>query len=250
MRKDEAMKLRSTILCILLATLPGLFAQPAETFREAQAAYDDGRYADAARLFENMRNDGIDNVEVQYNLANAHFRNGDLARAVQHYRTAWYAAPRDPDIAANLKFALNAAGSVEPAFPLPVRLLTHLSLQEWIWVAIGSYLGLAVILLAALFIRRARAGLLKFGLLPTALLLLAGGGYGQWRAFRTHPEAVVTQAGTTARFSPLEGATAHYKIPEGSIVRQRNSDPKGWMEVEYDRKRGWVKEEQLIRLSP
>ncbi len=244
------MKLKSTILCILLVAVSGLSAEKAETFREAQSAYDNGRYAESARLFGRMLSNGIDNVEVQYNLANAHFRNGALPQAVQHYRTAWYAAPRDPDIAANLEFALNAAGSVAPALSLPGRILTTLSLHEWIRTALGGYLALAGLLLLALIIRSKRAALLKTCLLPVALLLVAGAGCWQWRAFRTHPEAVVAQAGTTARFSPLEGATAHYRIPPGSVVRLRNSDPKGWMEVEYDRKRGWVKGSQLLVLSP
>ena len=85
-----------------------------DLFTKAQAAYDDGRYAEAVLLYDNMVSNGVESTEVIYNLANAYFKDGDLPKAVWHYRKAWYRAPRDPDINANLHFALSAAGAIEP----------------------------------------------------------------------------------------------------------------------------------------
>lgn len=237
------------ILAVLLSSTLGVSAFNA-AFEEAQTAYDQGHYTEAAQHYEGMLSNGVDNIEIHYNLGNAMFKAGDLPNAVLHYRTAWYNAPRDPDINANLLFALNAAGAIEPSPPLSERILCNLSLREWVLVAFGSYLVLATLLLLALLIRGARLALFRLCLIPATLLLVAAGGWWQWRAFRAHPEAVVIKAGTTALYGPVEGATAHYKLPLGALVRQCNTDPKGWIEVEYDRKRGWINADDILSLSP
>lgn len=221
-----------------------------DLFAKAQAAYDDGQYAEAVILYENMVSNGVENTEVIYNLANACFKDGDLPKAVRHYRKAWYIAPRDPDIRANLHFALNAAGAIEPATGLPGRIFSTLSASEWIVAVIAAYLLLVLLLAASLLMRSARSSLLKASLVPAALLLFAWAGWRHWGQFEKAPEAVVVKSGTTALYGPVEGSTAHFDAPLGALVRQRGSDPKGWAEIEYDGKTGWVNKGNIVLLSP
>jgi tetratricopeptide (TPR) repeat protein len=221
-----------------------------DLFTKAQAAYDDGRYAESVILYDNMVSNGVENTEVIYNLANAYFKDGDLPKAVWHYRKAWYGAPRDPDIRANLHFALNAAGASEPATGLPGRVFSTLSASEWIMTAIAAYLLLALLLAMSLLLRSIRFPLLKASLIPAALLLFALAGWQYWGQFGKAPEAVVIQSGTTALYGPVEGSTAHFEIPLAALVQQRESDPKGWIEIEYDGKTGWVKKGNILLLSP
>ncbi|VGO17856.1 hypothetical protein PDESU_06458 [Pontiella desulfatans] len=240
---------------ILLLALPALSTTAAQTsssekFLMAQAAYDDARYAEAALLYEDLINNGIANAEVHYNLANANFKDGDLPQAVWHYRKAWYEAPRDPDIRANLHFALNAAGAIDPAPGFVERVFETLSHSEWIIAATSGYLLLAVLLMAALVAPGARRPTLKACLVPLALMVVAAGGWWQWRQLAIHPEWVVVKSEATALYGPVEGSTAHYKLPLGALARQHGSDPKGWIELEYDGKRGWLKTEYISRVSP
>ncbi|MEE9367308.1 MAG: hypothetical protein V3V05_00435 [Pontiella sp.] len=221
-----------------------------EVFLKAQAAYDDGRYAEAALLYTTLLDEGISNAEVHYNLANACFKDRDLPTAVWHYRKAWYEMPRDPDIRANLHFALNAAGAIESAPGFIERCLSAISLSEWILLAIAGYILLTVLLLAALLLKPARRNLLKLGLLPATILLIAAAGWRNWHQMRENPEGVVVRTEATALFGPVEGSTAHFKIPLAALVRQSNTDSKGWIEVEYDGKQGWLKSEYISRLSP
>jgi tetratricopeptide (TPR) repeat protein len=225
------------------AAFDGMFAQ-------GQAAYDEGRYDEAIECYETMLSNGVVNAEVHYNLANALFRAGHLPPAIWHYRTAWYTVPRDPDINANLHFALNAAGAVETTPTFIGRTATSLSSREWLMAAVATYLVLAALLMLALLISRARQSLLKLCIVPAAGLLIAAGGWWHWQTFRTQPEAVVRNSGVTALFGPVEGSTAHYKLPAGALVRQTASDPKGWVEVEYDNKQGWVRAGDILTLSP
>lgn len=221
-----------------------------ESFREANAAYDAGRYTEAIQLYETLLGEGVDNIEVHYNLANACFKNGDLPKAVWHYRKAWYGSPRDPDIRANLHFALNAAGAVDPKAGITDRFFQSLSHGEWVAVATASYVLIALLLLLALFILPARRTLLRLSLVPAGAILLAAGGLHYWQQMKNHPEWVVVHTGSVALFGPIEGSTAHYEPPQAALVRQTGADPKGWTEVEYDGKRGWVRNEDIHPVSP
>ncbi|MDF7808751.1 tetratricopeptide repeat protein [Pontiellaceae bacterium B12219] len=221
-----------------------------ESFQKAQTAYDEGRYAEAVLLYESLIERGIDNPELHYNLANACFKDSDLPKAVSHYRTAWYDLPRDPDIKANLHFALNAAGAIESTPSFLEHLFYSLSRSEWIIVAVIGYILLTLLFILMLFMKRARRTLLRIGLIPAALLLLAGFGWNQWRQLSIHPEWVVVKTEATALFGPVEGSTAHFKLPLGALVQQRSTDSKGWVEVEYDGKQGWLKTDHISPVSP
>ncbi len=219
-------------------------------FDKAQAAYDDGRYAEAVILYDSMASNGVANIEVIYNLANAYLKDRDLPNAVRYYRTAWYRAPRDPDIRANLHYALSVAGAVEPAQQMPGRIFSTLSADEWIVSIISAYLLLVLLLIMSLLMRSLRLPLLKASLVPVALLLFAWAGWRYWSQFGIAPEAVVVQSGTTALYGPIEGSTAHFDVPLAALVRQRGSDLKGWCEIEYDGKTGWIKKGNIVLLSP
>ncbi|WP_372796399.1 tetratricopeptide repeat protein [Pontiella sp.] len=242
------MKMLYTLL--MIGWLPLCAPAQDALFERAQAAYDDGRYAEAAHLYEQMISNGVANAEVHYNFANACFKNSELPNAVQYYRLAAYELPRDPDIAANLYFALNAAGAVEPAPSFVERFLSTLSKSEWILAGTGGYLLLAVLLILLLFMKNQRRPLARLLALPILMLALAGLGWRYWRGFETHPEWVVIRTEATALFGPVEGSTAHFKLPPGALVRQRGSDSKGWIEVEYDGKRGWLKQDYIRPVSP
>lgn len=241
-------RLAAILIPLCLAAYAASALEPA--FEQAQSAYDAGRYPEAASRYQEILESGIVNPEIHYNLANACFKAGELPRAVFHYRKAWYDAPRDPDIQANLRFALNAAGAIEPAPSFVRRTLSRLSAREWTWTAVAAYPAGALLLILAMLARPARAVLLRLCLVPLAVLLLAAAGWRSWHGYRTAPEGVVSKAGTTALYGPVEGATAYYKVPAGALVRQRGSDPKGWVEIEYDGKKGWISQDNILPLWP
>jgi tetratricopeptide (TPR) repeat protein len=243
------MKKATVTMAAVVLTALGAFGF-GETFSRAQAAYDDGRYAEAGMLYESMLSNGVQNAEVHYNLANASFKNGELPKAVWHYRKAWYVSPRDPDIRANLHFALNAAGATEPEPAVAERLFNICSMTEWVRVAIGAYIAFTLLVMAGLLFRPAKRMLLKISIAPAVAILVSAGGWWHWQGLESNPEWVVIRTDTTALFGPVEGSTAHYKVPLAALVRQHATDPKGWVEIEYDGKKGWVKHDHIRRLSP
>lgn len=248
MRKDETVKRTAHILILLCVFLVKGFAST-ETFEAAQQDYNAGRYAQAAKAYEGLLEAGLDNMEIHYNLANAYFKNGELSQAVWHYRTAWYEAPRDPDVRANLKFALHAAEAVPPEQTLMQRFFRTLSLHEWLLFSLAGYLVVCLLLLMALLVRRGRRFLLRLCLLPAAVMLLAGGGWWSWNRLGEHPECVVAK-GAMVRHSPFKEGVAFYKVPPGALVRQEAVQG-NWVRIRYDNKSGgWINKENILPLSP
>ncbi len=244
------MKPLAPLLLTLFLAAASQAASLDETFSEAKKAYDAGHYAQAATLYGTLLSNGVSNVEVEYNLGNAFFKSGNLPQAVRHYRRAWYDAPRDPDIAANLHFALNAAGAAEPAPGLAEKLLTSLSRDEWIQAGVAAYLLLMLVLVAAVLVRVGRRLLLQASLVPALLILLAAGGWWQWHQYALRPEWVVVKSDATTLFGPVEGSTPHYQVPLAALVRQTAENSKDWIEIDYNGKKGWLQKNDLQRVSP
>lgn len=238
----------SLIAILLLGSFPVAASDAA--FAEAQQAYDDGEYAKASLLYKTMLNSGVSNFEVEYNLANACFKNSDLPQAVFHYRRAWYESPRDPDIKANMYYALNAAGAAEPKMNLTQQAFSLFSKVAWIKVAVAAYIVFTLLLLAGMVIRPAKRMLYKSSLIPATVILIAAGGWWHWYQLQQNPEWVVIKSGATALYGPMAGSTEHYNLPLAAIVRQKSADSKGWIEIEYDGKNGWLKQEYILRVSP
>lgn len=220
-------------------------------FFKAQQAYDAGRYAEATTAYQTMLSNGCTNIEIHYNLANAFFRLNDLPNAVKHYRLAYYQAPRDPDIEANLGFALRAAGAVPPTMTTWENYSRQLAARQWKYLGIGAWWGFALLVAVGLLSRPPAKGiLLRMTFLPAGLLLLAILGWWPWNQLAQKPEAVIVRDHATALYGPVEGSTAHYSVPPGALVKQIQHDARGWVEITYDGKNGWLRDEYIQRISP
>lgn len=105
-RKPRNTRLGAVLIaCLALGTTaPG---QNADLFQQAQTAFSEGRYADSAKLFERMLDDGYENGYVLYNLGNAWLQAGEIGRALSAYRRAQWLLPGDANLERNLGLALD-----------------------------------------------------------------------------------------------------------------------------------------------
>ena len=139
---------------------------------------------------------------------------------------------------------------MEPAPSFIERSFNLLSQTEWIITAIGGYIAFTTLLILGMLIRSAKRTLMKLSLFPAALILIATAGWWNWYQLEGNPEWVVSKSGAIALFGPVEGSTAHYKIPLAALVQQKNIDTKGWVEIQYDGKQGWIKQEYIQPVYP
>src|ERR1017187_8408427 len=92
---------------VWLLGLSAAIAAPSDDLKAANQLFDTGKFAEAAAVYEKIE---PKTAHVYFNLGNTHFREGKLGLAILDYERAQRLAPRDPDIAANLKFAEQRLG--------------------------------------------------------------------------------------------------------------------------------------------
>lgn len=109
------LKFWSLSLGALLSSLPTLVSQvPAED--TAVRLYDEGRYAEAALLYDSLLSVQPRNAFLLYNRGNCAFKAGQLGAAICYYLMAARLEPFHPDIRHNLQYALSLA---KDEIPLP-----------------------------------------------------------------------------------------------------------------------------------
>lgn len=250
MRKGVVMRSGSArfYLALLFATFvtanaaaqpTGILLDPDRTFARAAEAYDEGDYAQALELYEQMLQAGYDHRALRFNLGNTLYRLGKPGHAVAQYRRAWRDAPRDADILTNLAHAQRQAGAIPHQRSFFERVWSRLSPGEWALLATLGWWGGALLLAYAFHDRRRRQGLRKAAACCGALLLLSAPGVQYWRSQASLREAVVVGSGYQAKFAPLQGAQAHFDVPQGTLVRVRE-ESQGWVRIALNEKTGWL----------
>lgn len=237
------------VLLIGLTALAAEHAQSSNTwqkmFSEAGKLYDQGRFTEAAEVYEELLKEGWRASEIYFNLGNAYFKGGRLANAVLNYRRAWYLAPRDPDIRANLQYSLQTAGAPLPELQRHEAILTLIPQRQWRSVLITFWWFACAMVIAGTWIPRYRGFFGRVAVVSFGVCLISLAGIWTWRQMVARPEYVVVGQREEARFAPLDNAVVHFVLPQGAIVRQieRSGD---WLKISADRKDGWMRLQNLV----
>jgi len=248
-RSKKAICFGALLLCARLSS-----AAPADDFKAANQLYDQGKFAEAAALYEKIE---PKTAHVYYNLGNAWYREGKLGWAILNYERARKLAPRDPDILANLRFAEQRLGVDEVNTPPRAvqrflrSVMVSRTANEWstyelvaLWLtvfAVGAYIFIPKMRMG--FLVLAAAGFIGFAISTWALSDEVIGN-------RTAPQGVVVTSGVDARFAPLSDSTIHFRLPEGAKIVIRE-DRDQWLLVERaDSQQGWVKADTIGRILP
>ena len=80
-------------------------AQSVSDFQNANAAYGSGQYDKAIASYEALLAQGLHSKELHYNLGQAHYKQGQLGKAILHLEKAAKLAPGDKKIADDLSIA-------------------------------------------------------------------------------------------------------------------------------------------------
>ena len=252
----EKMFVRGFILCLPLFCF-GCSAMPPEylqTFQEAQAAFDAENYRQAATLYEQLIDQGVQSGAVYYNLGNAWAKAEEPVRAVAAYYLARRYIPNDPHLNANLQAVLTSNGGIMPS---PESSLTGWIFfwQNWIgspakiWGSV--LLAVLTFLSGVLYLYRRYQRFRRF-LIGSAMLTaiaFASVGY-DWYRFEYVERIIVTmnaqpRKGNSEQYEPVFAAP----IPFGTlaVVLDERSD---WYLLRFpDGQEGWLPHGQTFRLK-
>jgi len=249
MTADRTLRFTGLLLAFL-ALIIGSHAQPAAPESEFEAAnrlYEQGLFTEAATTYETLLAAGLTSAAVHYNLANAHFRNGQLGLAIAQYRQALALAPRDPDIQANLKFARQqVAGNSSVKSQVWLRQLHQLRLDEWTLLAFAGLCLTSGLLIVGHWQparrRRLRPWILLSAFLTTTLLAASTT---VWHHQHQAPLAVVLRPATPIRYGPLTESQVHFTAPEGTELTVEDTQDEWVQVVDAAQHRGWTQRNTL-----
>jgi len=224
---------------------------PVQKYQQANAFYQQGRYADAAIAYEEIIRAGYTGGEVTFNLANAYYKEGNMGKAILNYERALRFLPSDDDVRHNLQLAnLQVIDKIEPA---PRLFLWDLwddvkgafSLDGITWLTYLLFLlvlaALTAIILARTYALR-KAGLLSAIVSGVLLLMSVSVLIGKAADTNRADEAIVTRPVVTVKNSPDPRSSDAFVLHAGVKVRVTESIGE-WVRIRLaDGKVGWVEQ--------
>ena len=246
--------MRRFITFLSLFLIPGSWLLAQTTFDAANAAYADGRYDEAASLYQSMI-DEQPNAQLYYNLGNARFKQGELAQAILAYERSLRLDPRNKDAQYNLAFAQSRITDniVDNDFFLSSWARTvRNGLREHTWLVLS--ISLFVLALAGLLLfLLGREPWLRKTAFHTAWITLLFSFVTGLNAASLHRrdtlrnEAIITQGVVNAKSSPDRSGTDLFTIHEGTKVTIRETLGE-WSNIRVGNNEGWLRTSNLERI--
>lgn len=241
----------SVVLAFILQLEPTvLHAQtPEQMFDHANQLYQQNKFAEARDAYESILRDGFASGELYYDIGNAHYKTGDLGKAVLNYERALRLMPNDEDLKHNLQLAnLMITDRIEATPRLFIwdywdAIKAAFSLNALTWISYTFFVllvgSVCVIILARTYQLR-RLGLFG-GSISTALLILSVVLFiGKNGDVNRANAAIVTAKITTVKNSPDAKSSDAFVLHSG--VKVTITDSVGeWMKIRLaDGKVGWM----------
>jgi len=222
-------------------------AEPVERMALGNAAYERAEYFEAVDIYRSLLDEGYEDPDLYYNLANAYLKAELLGWAILNYERALRLAPRDADVEANLAYArsrmvdiiasenapwlVSALASVHHLLGVPQTLW----LTSTLWFAVAAVSILGVLRPAW----RNRVRILMLGLVVLVVLSGVSAAFKIYDLEARAPGIVVVE-----EVQVMSGPGAEYArefvLHAGTGVEVKRAY-RGWLEVALSEEmRGWV----------
>jgi len=251
MKKDVIQFTALSILLIIVITVSTVHAQkdgerdPAYIFYKANALYEDGKYDEAINVYKGLVDQSLESGNLYFNIGNSFFKKGELGKAILNYERAIKLIPGDSDLKSNYDFALSQVKNIVPAKSDPfhrkvLNLYRSFSMNGLTILLSAAY----IVLLSFVFIFFVfKPGIRHRYVFTISLLIffLISLYALSDRITSQNREAVLIAESSDAQFEPVDNATIHYTIYEGTKVYivQEKMD---WLKIRrQDGKIGWIK---------
>ena len=252
---NRAIMAKKKIFVICQCLLAIAFCANAQTpFDEANNAYAEGRYDEAAMLYQAVLNEQAD-AQVYYNLGNVRYKQGELAQAILCYERALRLRPNYADAKYNLQFAQSRITDNIPEqdfflsdWARAVR--NSLNEQTWLWLSVGLFSLMLVTLLLFLLGRTVWLRKTAFHVAWLALLFSFIAGLNAASLHRRDTlrnEAIIVQGIVNAKSAPDRSGTDLFTLHEGTKVTIRETIG-DWANIRVGSNQGWIRLQCLERI--
>ena len=252
-RSPQARLLLIMVISLTSYLLP-LTSHAAVTKAEADSAYVQERYQQAAKDYEALLKQGV-SADLYYNLGNCYYRMDQITKAVLNYERALLLSPGDKDIRFNLQMARSK--TIDKITPESVMffvtwyrsLVNVQSVDSWARTALIALL--VAVTLALLYLFSDRIWLRKVGFFGGIFLLLIFlvsnlFAWQQKRNLTQRSGAIIIKSAVNVKSTPSENGTDLFILHEGTKVTITDSSMKEWREIRVaDGKEGWLETSEI-----
>jgi hypothetical protein len=219
-------------------------------FTQGREAYVAGRYDEAVAAWERLREAGVRDVDVEYDLGLAEVQRGRYGAAMLAFERALRVEPNDAEAAealesarrvlAERRAAREGAASLGSDAGFAEVLVRPFSEPLLAWLLLGLE-GLLFVLVVLLFrLPRLRAALAIATALAAVLFVATGAGLlVKRRTFQEGRRALVLAADAALREGPDVRTAQRGEAHEGDGLRVLDEEEQ-WVLVELEGRRGWM----------
>ncbi|MDQ3190111.1 MAG: SH3 domain-containing protein [Bacteroidota bacterium] len=254
------MKIKGLLFLIFMFSLTCASASekmPDELYEDANKAYANSEFQLAIEKYMQIINQGYEQDNLFFNLANAFYKTEETTLAVLYYEKALKLNPAHADARFNLK--MTNQKTVDKIEPLPElsliswwkNIIYAKSADDWGWLTIQAlFLGL---LLFSGYIIINNVLLKKVGFFGGVAMLIASGlfflfGYQQISNVKNNSYAIVFSPTLTVRSAPDITGTKLFVIHEGVKVQVLDSLSE-WRKISIPNgSEGWVKTKAIEKI--
>jgi tetratricopeptide (TPR) repeat protein len=240
-------------LFISCFTLLG-FAQNNQVFEQANALYNDGKYAEAIDKYESILDSEVHSSELYFNLGNANYKLNNIGPSIYYYEKALQLAPTDKEIEGNLAFAKNMTIDAIEKVPqvgfsrLINNVVNTFRTDVWAKIAVG---GVLLFVLLFLFYHFAYATVRKRIAFITSILSLVIAFFAVAMAFQKESidandnPAIVFAQESRVKSEANKTSEEVFRLHEGTKVQVLESY-EDWKKIQLsDNSIGWIPSQDI-----
>lgn len=234
-----------------------LTAQNEELFEKANSEYAEANYEEAARLYEEIIDNGETSVAVYYNLGNTYYKLNEVGPSVYYYEKALQLAPNDEDVKNNIAFARSMTLDDIPETEQTGlddrinRMVSVFSFNTWAKIAVVFSVLFAVFFLLYYFRRRPLLKRIFFAMAVFMFLLTAASVYfafKQYDILLNNSFAIIYVEEAEIRDEPTMREESAFELHEGTKAKVLE-EYQGWVKLELaDGNQGWTSLENIRQL--
>ncbi len=250
------LKFISFLFCIILYCSVNTTAANL-TLDSANTAYSKGEYDKAVKLYETVKNKGLEAPELYFNLGNSYYKTNNIALAILNYERAKKLNPDNEDFNFNLKLAgqkIEDKIDVAPQLFLTQWKNSLLDLMtEKGWSMLCILLIIISLLLFAVYVTTRNRSLKQLGFFGGTILIISSvltffAAQHKYNLTKNGSDAIITAAAITVTGSPSEKGSKLFVIHEGTKVSITQEDAE-WSEIKIANGNvGWVKNSQMQKI--
>lgn len=247
---------RILFILITLISIVG-FSQSTNSFEEGVNFYKEDEFQQAIASWSSILESGEHSTALYYNLANAYFKNNQLAESIYYYEKALQLSPSDKDVLNNLAIAQNSAIDAIEATPENIfeswynNTITLFSFNGWALLSVVLTILFTILFLWYYYANSSSKKRLLFsGSMAVFLIAIVSltAAFLSQNHTKNNRFAIIFAESTQVRSEPLLRSEISFRLHEGTKVKVTEQDS-DWVRVELaDGKEGWMLKSDLKEL--